>query len=539
MDTKNPEKLSKDELIQFIKELQQKNQIILDESAGVHIDFRSLLEATSDIISVIDKEGNLIYINSAWKVFFPSWAGRTMGGHYSKNIPAIEKERAAFVFNEVVYKGRTIENEIMKTYNEKGKKIYLTASFSPIKSDTDEIIGLIGIMKNITEKHLAEKKAKEYSHILETKVKEQLTQAQELKGLRDFNEDIINHAPVGIFVMDPSGIILSVNPALEYIMGHSPDKPMVGVNLLNEPAFTESLLGQLYENCRNERKTGREFNIPYRTVASGREIIINATVVPILDSSGMIEKIIFMVEDHTEQATITNRAYEAEKLSALGILASGVASELKGSINKMVMDINFVDNNLEEGSPVAAYIDSLQHEVSRIKNITEQLVSLSAADDMDKETSNLDKILSSRPVDAMVKRLMSDGFEVFVEPSGENPEVRANQNQLQQILIQFIENAEEAMPEKGTIRISVKTQKASNGKFAIMTIADTGIGIPEENLQKIFQPFFTTKGKAATGLGLMITTAIVQNLGGTIGLKSAPGEGTTFKVVLPLVEKSS
>ena len=132
---------------------------------------------------------------------------------------------------------------------------------------------------------------------------------------------------------------------------------MVGVNLLNEPAFTESELGKLYENCRSEKKTGREFNIPYRTMASGREIIINATVVPILDSSGTIEKIIFMVEDHTEQATITNRVYEAEKLSALGILASGVASELKGCVNKMVMDINFVDNNLEEGSPVAAYID--------------------------------------------------------------------------------------------------------------------------------------------------------------------------------------
>jgi PAS domain S-box-containing protein len=427
----------------------------------------------------------------------------------------------------------------MKTYNEKGQKLYMTASFSPLKSETGEIIGLVGIMKNITEKHLAEKKAKEYSRILEIKVKEQLTQAQELKGLRDFNEDIINHAPIGIFVMDPSGIILSLNPALEHIMGHTSSRSMVGVNLLNEDVFTESELGELYENCQNDKKTGRAFNIPYRAVASGRDLIINATVVPILDSSGTIEKTIVMVEDHTEQATITNRVYEAEKLSALGILASGVASELKACINKMVMDINFVDNNLEEGSPVAAYIDSLHHEVARIKNVTEQLVSLSAADDTDKETCNLDKILASRPVDAMLKRLMSEGFEVHVEPSGENPEVRANQNQLQQILIQFIENAEEAMPEKGTITIAVETKRAPNGAYAIMTIADTGIGIPEENLQKIFQPFFTTKGKQATGLGLMITSAIVQNLGGSIGLKSSPGEGTTFRVVLPLVEKQS
>jgi two-component system, sporulation sensor kinase A len=539
MDAKQLDNLSKEELIKYIDEIRQHNQINLGDGANAHVDFRSLLEATSDIIFVIDRQGNLIYINSAWKVFFPSWAGKTMGGHYSKNIPAIEKERASFVFNEVISNGKTFENELMKTYNEKGQKIYMTASFSPLKSDAGEIIGLVGIMKNITEKHLAEKKAKEYSHILEIKVKEQLAQAQELKGLRDFNEDIINHAPIGIFVMDPSGIILSLNPALEHIMGHTSSRSMVGVNLLNEPAFTESELGKLYENCQNEKKTGREFNIPYRAVASGRELIINAIVVPILDSSGAIEKTIVMVEDHTEQAIITNRVYEAEKLSALGILASGVASELKACINKMVMDINFVDNNLEEGSPVAAYIDSLHREVARIKNVTEQLVSLSAADDTDKETCNLDRILISRPVDAMLKRLMSEGFEVHVEPSGDNPEVRANQNQLQQILIQFIENAEEAMPEKGTIRIAVTTQQAPNGMYAIMSIEDTGIGIPEENLQKIFQPFFTTKGKEATGLGLMITSAIVQNLGGSIGVKSKPGEGTTFKVVLPLVEKSS
>jgi len=541
MDEKNLNNYSKEELIQIINDLRQKSRVGAGgaESQKIPIDYHSLVEASSDLIFVLDKEGNLIYINSSWRDFFHPSADKPDSGHYSKSIPSIEHERAAFVFDEIVNKGKTFENEMIKTYNQKGNKVYLTASLSPIRADTGEIIGLVGIMKNITEKHLAEKKAKEYSRILEIKVKEQLKQQQELKNLRDFNEDVIKHAPIGIFVMDPSGVVLSENPALKQIMGHAQGETLVGVNILNEPVFTESEFGKLYESCRMDKKTGQAFNIPYRAITSGRDLIINATVVPVMDSSNTVERIIFMVEDHTEQSIITNRVYEAEKLSALGILASGVASELKACINKMVMDLNFVDNNLDDGSPVAGYIDSLHHEVGRIKNITEQLVSLSTADEEDKDICDLNKVLSSHQVDMMLKRLRSEGFDVTVDPAPKAALIRANQNQLQQLLIQFIENAEEAMPEKGSITITVETVQAADGKFAILTITDTGIGIPEENLQKIFQPFFTTKGKQATGLGLMITSAIVQNLGGTIGLKSAPGQGTSFRIILPLVEKLS
>ncbi len=536
MEQNNLHDLSKEELIKIIADLQGKLRITSGKLQRIHIDYHSLLEATSDIIFVIDKEGNFVYINSAWKVFYPSWAGRNLGGHYLKNIPSIEHERAAFVFNEVIKKGTTFENEIMKSFNEEGKTVYFTASFSPIKSPEGEIVGLIGIMKNITEKHLAEKKSKEYSRMLEAKVKEQLAQSQEIRGLRDFNEDIINHAPIGIFVMDPSGIILSENPALKQIMGHSPTDTLVGMNILDEAAFTNSGLGALNEQCRAEKKTVRSFNIPYRAFTSGRQLIINATVVPVVDAKDTIEKIIFMVEDHTEQATITSRIYESEKLSALGILASGVASELRNCINRMVMDLNFIDRNVEDGSPADGYIDSLHQELNKIKNITEQLVSLSSADEENRELIDLNKVLASHPVELMVKRLRSEGFEMKITPSPDPATIRANQNQVQQLLLQFIENAEEAMPEKGSIAITVETSSVGTHSYAIMTISDSGIGIPEENMQKIFQPFFTTKGTQATGLGLMITSAIVQSLGGTIGLKSRPGEGTSFKIVLPMAE---
>ena len=372
--------------------------------------------------------------------------------HYSKSIPSIERERAAFVFDEVIHKGKSLNNEMIKMYNEKKQKVYMTMSLSPIKDEDGEIAGLVGIMKNITDKHLAEKKAKEYSRILEIKVKEQLTQAQELKGLRDFNEDIINprahrnlrHGPVGNYSVGEPGSETDHGPQSQLIR-------LSGSIFSMNTDSPKANWGNCTKAAGTTRRPARAFDIPYRALTSGRDLIINATVVPILDSNDTIEKTIFMVEDHTEQATITNRVYEAEKLSALGILASGVASELKTCINKMVMDLNFVDNNLDEGSPATEYIDSLHHEVGRIKNITEQLVSLSTADEEDKEICDINKILSSHQVDVMLKRLRSEGFDVAVEPAQEPAPVQANQNQLQQLLIQFIENAEEAMPDKGSI----------------------------------------------------------------------------------------
>jgi two-component system NtrC family sensor kinase len=122
--------------------------------------------------------------------------------------------------------------------------------------------------------------------------------------------------------------------------------------------------------------------------------------------------------------------------------------------------------------------------------------------------------------------------------SKSNPIVNATQNQLQQLLIQLIENAEEAISEnrRGKIKIMISTHVADDARVAAISISDTGIGISEENIKKIFRPFYSTKGKQATGLGMMIVSAILENLGGTIGVKSLPAVGTTFKITLPLCE---
>ena len=174
-------------------------------------------------------------------------------------------------------------------------------------------------------------------------------------------------------------------------------------------------------------------------------------------------------------------------------------------------------------------------ELERIKNISEQLLSLAIIDEKDKEKCDLNKIVTNHPIDVFVNKIKNNGHEVELILPEISPEILATPNQIQQLLIQFLENAEDALIDSGKITIKIESFKIDKDSYAVITLTDNGMGIPKENVGKIFQPFFTTKGKKGTGLGLMIATSIVGNIGGSIGVKSNSGEGTSIRVVIPQI----
>ena len=179
------------------------------------------------------------------------------------------------------------------------------------------------------------------------------------------------------------------------------------------------------------------------------------------------------------------------------------------------------------------YVKSMKEELTRIKQISEQLLNLSKPEETDKEVFEAHKLITSHPIQIMLNRLQKTGFSVVTEYSDSGVKVRGIRNQLVQVLLHLIANAEEAMPEKGELKISVDSMMNNGALYATITVSDTGLGIPREHLKKLFQPFFTTKGEKSTGLGLMVSYSIAENHGGTIAVKSKPGEGTSFMIVLP------
>lgn len=535
MDTKTLQQLSQDELIKLVQQLQLKIDLLQKGVQEEPVDFKKLVEAADDIIFVLDSEGNMIYRNRAMEDMFPVSRKDAIGMHFSLYLPAIELDRATTVFNQILFEGKSIHNEKMKTFDKDGNPVYLMANLAPIRDDEGNITGLFGILRNITEMHLMEKKLKESSRRLEEKIKEQLRQAEELKRLSTLNDEIINNSPIGIFTIDPTGIILTENPALRRIIGYGPDETRVGMNLTEMPGFSIDLKKYL-EEIATQKKPVYVKNLTYQPSSQDRELTLNVRANPILDFDKKVKSILIMIEDATEQAQIQKRMQRAEKLSAMGLLAAGVAYELKVPINLLTIDLNFIENNIPETSPVHDYVKSMKDELSRISQITEQLLNLGKPGDDDVETFEVHKLITSHPIQITLNRLQKSGFIINTAYPKESPKIKGRKNQLIQALLHVISNAEEAMPNKGEIRINVGSVLKNGEKFASITIEDTGIGIPPENLSKIFQPFFTTKGPKSTGLGLMVTYTIINNHGGAIGVKSAPGEGTSFKILLPAID---
>ncbi len=536
MDIKSLESMSKEELLKYLEDYSSEALIISDETANFRVNYRSLLEAASDIIFVLDTNGNLIYRNSAWGQIFLYKENEVLGRHFTNYIPQLEAKRANTVFNLVVSEGQQISNEIMKTVDNKGKTAYFLINFTPIRSEGGEIKGVFGIMRNITEMHLMEKKLKENTRRLEEKIKEQLSQAEELRHIQTINDDIINNVPIGIFSMDPTGIMLNENPALKRFMGHPVNETRVGVNLLQYEGFKQSGLDRAFEEVIESKRSVAMRNVKYVPISKDRLLTINVRMDPILDNQNKVKNVLVIVEDATEQAMIASNMQKAERLSAMGLLAAGVAYELKVPINLMTVNANFIEKNIDPASPMVDYVKSLREELVRIRNITDQLLNLAKPAEHDQETFEVDKLITSHPIQITLNRMRDSGYDIVTDIPEEAPLIRGTKSQLVQVLLHLISNAEDAMPEKGRLRIGVGRVQQNGEEFASVSVEDSGIGIPEENLKMVFQPFFSTKGQKSTGLGLMVTYSIIENHGGVIGVKSKVGEGTSFRILLPAVK---
>lgn len=527
--------MSKEELVALIEELKPECLLIPDQNSDFRVNYLTLVEAASDILFVLDRDGNLMYRNSAWKQLFP-YSDDLIGKHFTSYLPQLEVERANAVFNAVLKDGQHIKNEIMKTIDKDEKTAYYLINFSPIHGEDGSAKGLFGIMRNITEMHLMEKRLRDNTRRLEEKVKEQLNQSEELKQVQAVNDEIINNVPIGIFSMDPTGIMLSENPALKRFMGHRPSETRVGVNLLQYEGFKQSGLDKTFEEVIVTKKPITMRNVKYVPISGDRMLTINVRMDPILDNQNKIKNVLVIVEDATEQAQIASNMQKAERLSAMGLLAAGVAYELKVPLNLMTVNVNFIEKNINPDSPMVEYVHSLKDELLRVRNITDQLLNLAKPAEHDKETFEVDKLVSSHPIQITMNRLRENGFDVVTQIPENLPFIRATKSQLVQVLLHLISNAEDAMPDKGRLMISVGTEEHDGDTMASITVADTGIGIPEENLSKVFQPFFSTKGQKSTGLGLMVTYTIIENHEGLIGVRSKVGEGTAIRILLPAVK---
>jgi len=262
--------------------------------------------------------------------------------------------------------------------------------------------------------------------------------------------------------------------------------------------------------------------------------ITEVSAYPIFDDQEVPESVVVYSKDVTEKRHLEQSLIQTEKLSTIGLLASGIAHEIRNPLNIIETARYYLDEFLpEKPQRIADKLQMIQNNVQRASRIINNLLEFSRHSEHDKQTIDLAQLVRST-VALIEKDMLANDIAFSFQPE-ENASAYFSVDSLRQILLNLFVNAVHAMPDGGVLSVSFRREEPD---WVRVVVADTGVGIPEENLSAIFSPFFTTKEVGeGTGLGLYIINMILNREGGRIDVRSEIGKGTTFVLSLPATKR--
>jgi len=344
----------------------------------------------------------------------------------------------------------------------------------------------------------------------------------------------VESAPHGMLMVDESGTIILLNAQIERQFGYSREE-LLGrsVHIL----VPESSRGIHHSHCTNFYQ-----NPEPRPMGAGRElsgvrkdgqmISLEIGLNPIRTVAGI--RVLVSVVDISDRKRIEEQLRRTEVLAELGTLASGMAHEIGTPMNVILGRAEFAMRRIDDERAKQS-LQTIVTQVERITKIMNQFLVFARRRPAERRAVAVRDIVEDS-LEMLHERMARHQIQVTAEVPDDLPLVHADPDQISQVLLNLFINALHAMPEGGTLNVTVKPQ----ANVVALVIADTGHGIPREHLGKIFTPFFTTKevGKG-TGLGLTVVHGIIEEHGGSITVDSEPGKGTTFTILLPTERASS
>jgi hypothetical protein len=376
--------------------------------------------------------------------------------------------------------------------------------------------------------------------------RDRLVTAAALRAAEASYSTLVEHAPVGIYRSTPAGRFLSANLALARILGYDSVAEVLGLDLTRDvyadPAERQALL-------ERDTYTDREYDeveTTWRRKDGGR-LTVQLSVRAVRRGDSTVEYYETFVRDLTQQRGLEAQLLHAQKMEAVGRLAGGVAHDFN---NLLTVILSYSDLLLEDLPSEAAEredIGEIRKAAVAASSLTRQLLAFSRQQVLQPRILDINAVVTA--TEKLLTRLLGEDVRLTTSLAQGLGTVKVDPGQLEQIIMNLAVNARDAMPRGGQLTIETTNVDmdesyvrghpvAQAGRYAMLAVSDTGIGMDAQTQARIFEPFFTTKEQGkGTGLGLATVYGIVKQSGGFIWVYSEPGRGTSFKIYLPRVDE--
>src|SRR5271166_5023439 len=357
--------------------------------------------------------------------------------------------------------------------------------------------------------------------------------AGQYERLKEFSENIVESISVGVMALDLDDRIESWNSQME-VMFALPRMDAVGrpMAAVLPPAFLEE-----FYRVRQTQGIHNLYKFRLRTPA-GDMRVTNIAIAPLVSKDFSVIGRLMIVDDITDRIELESQLSQAEKLSSIGLLAAGVAHEVNTPLAVISSYAQMLSKQVSGDNKQASLLEKITKQTFRASEIVNSLLNFSRTSGAEFADVDLNRVIKDT-LTLLEHQFKTARIQVQQDLYPDLPTIHGNTGKLQQVFLNLFLNAKDAMPEGGTLTISTV-----NGHRVQVRVADTGSGIAQEHIHRIYDPFFTTKNKprsghtGGTGLGLSVTYGIIQEHAGKIRVDSAPGRGTTFIMEFPLVRKA-
>ena len=375
-----------------------------------------------------------------------------------------------------------------------------------------------------------------YQHFQIKKIRHRFAEREDLFRL------IGEHAADMIAVIDAKGNRLYNSPAYERILGYNPEE------LKKTPAFEQihpDDRARVQKIAAQTVKTGRGQQVEYRMKhKSGAWVELESTASAVLDAEGKVDKLVIVNRNVTERNRLQTQVQQAQKMSSLGRMSGGIAHDFNNVLGVIIGYGEHLKEIIGDVSPARNSVDELLKAGKRGALLTNQLVAFSRLQVFNPGPIILNEIVSR--LRYMLERVMGSTVKLVMHLNPDLGTIYADQGQMEQMILNLAMNARDAMTIAGELAISTDnvqidqtfarnfSSSVAPGPYVVLTVKDSGEGMPPEVRSRVFEPFFTTKKSSdAVGLGLSMVEGVVKQSGGHIEVLSEVGHGTEFQIYLP------